>query len=140
MQDIQKQAAGISRRSALKLGLGSMVAVAALGAGSRIVMAQEGQILKDISPAFSQDWSPLRGGGVPYPLEFVLECQRDVFRRQGRDPALRPDRMDAVRRFRRLDVQGQSGRQILRRLADHGSGRQGFVGTVVDAGHQEPAH
>ena len=40
MQDIQKQAAGISRRSALKLGLGSMVAVAALGAGSRIVMAQ----------------------------------------------------------------------------------------------------
>ena len=59
-------AAGLTRRDALKLGLGSMVAVAAFGAGSRIVMAQEGQILKYISPAFSQDWSPLRGGGVPY--------------------------------------------------------------------------
>ncbi len=58
--------AGISRRGLLQFGLGSVVAVAAFGSGARIVMAQEGQVLKAINPAFSQDWSPLRGGGVPF--------------------------------------------------------------------------
>ena len=57
---------GLTRRGALKLGLGTVVAVAAFGSGARIVMAQEGQILKAIHPAFNQDWSPLRGGGVPF--------------------------------------------------------------------------
>ena len=56
----------VTRRAALQLGMGSMVAVAAFGAGARIVIAQEGQVLKAINPAFSQDWSPLRGGGVPF--------------------------------------------------------------------------
>jgi len=58
--------AGISRRSLLQFGIGTVVAAAALGPGARIVMAQEGQVLKAIHPAFSQDWSPLRGGGVPF--------------------------------------------------------------------------
>lgn len=61
-----KAQAGISRRGLLKFGLGSVVAVAAFGPGARIVMAQEGQVLKAINPAFNQDWSPLRGGGVPF--------------------------------------------------------------------------
>ena len=58
--------AGMNRRGLLKLGLGSVVAAATLGHGARIVMAQEGQVLKAINPAFNQDWSPLRGGGVPF--------------------------------------------------------------------------
>jgi peptide/nickel transport system substrate-binding protein len=57
---------GLTRRGALKIGLGTVVAAAAFGSGARIVMAQEGQILKAINPAFNQDWSPLRGGGVPF--------------------------------------------------------------------------
>jgi peptide/nickel transport system substrate-binding protein len=56
----------VSRRSLLQFGLGSIVTVAALGPGARIVMAQEGQVLRAINPAFNQDWSPLRGGGVPF--------------------------------------------------------------------------
>lgn len=58
--------AALSRRSALKLGLGAGVAVTAFGLPARIVFAQEGQVLKVANPAFNQDWSPLRGGGVPF--------------------------------------------------------------------------
>lgn len=56
----------LTRRSALKIGLGTSVAVTLFGMGARIVMAQEGQVLKVANPAFNQDWSPLRGGGVPF--------------------------------------------------------------------------
>ncbi len=58
--------AQLTRRSALKIGLGTSVAVTLFGMGARIVMAQEGQVLKVANPAFNQDWSPLRGGGVPF--------------------------------------------------------------------------
>lgn len=60
------ETAGLSRRNALKLGLGAGVAVTVFGLNARIVMADDGQVLKVANPAFSQDWSPLRGGGVPY--------------------------------------------------------------------------
>ena len=56
----------ISRREALKLGLGVTIGLTIAGMNARIVMAQEGQVLKVAHPAFSQDWSPLRGGGPPY--------------------------------------------------------------------------
>jgi peptide/nickel transport system substrate-binding protein len=55
-----------TRREALKLGLGAAVGITAFGFGARIVVAQEGQVLKVANPNFAQDWSPLRGGGVPY--------------------------------------------------------------------------
>ncbi|MCX5577201.1 ABC transporter substrate-binding protein [Kaistia terrae] len=55
-----------TRREALKLGLGAAVGITAFGFGARIVVAQEGQVLKVANPSFAQDWSPLRGGGVPY--------------------------------------------------------------------------
>ncbi len=58
--------AQMSRRDALKLGLGATIAASVFGGSARIVVAQEGQILKVANPAFNQDWSPLRGGGVPY--------------------------------------------------------------------------
>ncbi|MDI6025011.1 ABC transporter substrate-binding protein [Corticibacterium sp. UT-5YL-CI-8] len=58
--------AGLSRRAALKLGLGTAIGFTLLGLDARIVLAQEGQVLKVANPAFNQDWSPLRGGGVPY--------------------------------------------------------------------------
>ena len=44
---------GLTRRGALRLGLGTVVAAVAFGSGARIVMAQEGQILKAINPAFN---------------------------------------------------------------------------------------
>lgn len=58
--------AALTRRSALKLGLGAGVAVTAFGLQARIVFAEDGQVLKVANPAFNQDWSPLRGGGVPF--------------------------------------------------------------------------
>ncbi|MES2815202.1 MAG: ABC transporter substrate-binding protein [Pseudomonadota bacterium] len=64
--ELTESKAGISRRGLLQFAIGSAVAVASFGPGARIVMAQEGQILKAINPAFNQDWSPLRGGGVPF--------------------------------------------------------------------------
>jgi peptide/nickel transport system substrate-binding protein len=57
---------GVSRRDALKLGLGASIGVTVFGLGARIVVAAEGQVLKVAHPTFNQDWSPLRGGGVPY--------------------------------------------------------------------------
>jgi peptide/nickel transport system substrate-binding protein len=56
----------MTRRNALKLGLSTSVALGLFGLNARIVMAQEGQVLKVAHPAFNQDWSPLRGGGPPY--------------------------------------------------------------------------
>jgi len=53
----------VSRRVALKLGLAAGVGFSLFGASARIVMAQDGQVLKAINPSFDQDWSPLRGGG-----------------------------------------------------------------------------
>ena len=73
----------ITRRSALKFGLGSIVAATAFGAGSRIVMAQEGQVLKVINPAFSQDWSPLRGGGVPFRWNSIWNASAMYFDDKG---------------------------------------------------------
>ena len=74
---------GLTRRGALKLGLGSVVAAAAFGPGARIVMAQEGQVLKAINPAFSQDWSPLRGGGVPFRWNSVWNASAMYFNEKG---------------------------------------------------------
>ena len=48
----------MTRRSALKLGLGTSVALGLFGLNARIVVAQEGQVLKVAHPAFNQDWSP----------------------------------------------------------------------------------
>lgn len=64
--DLESAATGLSRRDALKLGVGATVALTIAGMNARIVMAEEGQVLKVANPAFNQDWSPLRGGGVPY--------------------------------------------------------------------------
>jgi len=58
-----RNASTVSRRDALKLGLAAGVGFTLFGMSARIVMAQEGQVLKAINPAFDQDWSPLRGGG-----------------------------------------------------------------------------
>lgn len=65
MSEVNERA-GLSRRDALKLSLGTSVGLTLFGLSARIVVAQEGQVLKVINPAFNQDWSPLRGGGVPY--------------------------------------------------------------------------
>jgi peptide/nickel transport system substrate-binding protein len=73
----------VTRRAALKFGLGSVVAAAAFGPGARIVMAQEGQVLKVINPAFSQDWSPLRGGGVPYRWNSIWNASAMYFDETG---------------------------------------------------------
>lgn len=56
----------VSRRTALRFGLGASAAVTVFGLSGRIVMAADGQVLKVANPAFNQDWSPLRGGGVPF--------------------------------------------------------------------------
>jgi len=61
-----KDSAGLSRREALKLGLGTAIGLTVFGLSAQIVVAQDGQVLKVANPAFNQDWSPLRGGGVPY--------------------------------------------------------------------------
>ncbi|MQB44832.1 ABC transporter substrate-binding protein [Rhizobium sp. ICMP 5592] len=53
----------VSRRDALKLSLAAGVGLTIFGMNARIVLADEGQVLKVANPAFDQDWSPLRGGG-----------------------------------------------------------------------------
>jgi peptide/nickel transport system substrate-binding protein len=75
--------AGVTRRGMLQLGLGSMVAAAAFGAGAHIVMAADGQILKAIHPAFSQDWSPLRGGGAPFRWNSIWNASAMYFNEKG---------------------------------------------------------
>ncbi len=62
----QSPVSGVTRRGALGLGLGAAVTTGFLVRGTRLAFAAEEQILKVANPAFSQDWSPLRGGGVPY--------------------------------------------------------------------------
>jgi len=47
-----KNASTVSRRDALKLGLAAGVGFTLFGMSARIVMAQEGQVLKAINPAF----------------------------------------------------------------------------------------
>ncbi|MGO8330383.1 hypothetical protein ACC811_37050, partial [Rhizobium ruizarguesonis] len=49
--------------AALKLGLAAGVGLTVFGMNARIVMDDEGQVLKVANPAFDQDWSTLRGGG-----------------------------------------------------------------------------
>jgi peptide/nickel transport system substrate-binding protein len=83
MQTSDKHAAGITRRGALQLGLGSVVAAIGFGAGSRIVMAADGQVLKVIHPAFSPDWSPLRGGGVPFRWNSIWNASAMYFDETG---------------------------------------------------------
>ncbi len=58
--------AGLSRREALKFGLAAGVSFTLFGTSAKIVMAAGEQVLKIAHPAFSQDWSPLRGGGPPF--------------------------------------------------------------------------
>ena len=83
MKDNKIAAHGISRRGLLQLGIGSVVAAATFGPGARIVLAQEGQVLKAIHPAFSQDWSPLRGGGVPFRWNSVWNASAMYFNAMG---------------------------------------------------------
>ena len=54
---------GLSRRDALKLGLGTSIGVTVFGLTATIAVAADGQVLKVANPAFNQDWSPIRGGG-----------------------------------------------------------------------------
>lgn len=75
--------AGPNRRGVLRLGLGTVVAASALGFGARIVLAQEGQVLKAINPAFNQDWSPLRGGGVPFRWNSFWNASAMYFNEKG---------------------------------------------------------
>jgi peptide/nickel transport system substrate-binding protein len=75
--------AGQSRRGVLRLGLGTVVAASALGFGARIVLAQDGQVLKAINPAFNQDWSPLRGGGVPFRWNSFWNASAMYFNEKG---------------------------------------------------------
>jgi peptide/nickel transport system substrate-binding protein len=74
---------GVTRRGALRLGLGTMVAAAVFGPGAHIVMAQDGMVLKVIHPAFSQDWSPLRGGGPPYRWNSLWNASAMYFNEKG---------------------------------------------------------
>ncbi len=83
MQTSDKRSAGISRRGAMKLGFGSIVAAVGFGAGSHIVMAAEGQVLKVIHPAFSDDWSPLRGGGSPFRWNSIWNASAMYFDETG---------------------------------------------------------
>lgn len=83
MNRTTRDTAGLTRRGVLKFGLGSVVAATAFGSGARIVMAQEGQVLKAINPAFNQDWSPLRGGGVPYRWNSVWNASPMYFNDKG---------------------------------------------------------
>lgn len=75
--------AGITRRGMMQLGLGAVIAAQAFGAGSRIVMAQEGQVLKVIHPSFAQDWSPLRGGGAPFRWNSLWNASAMYFNENG---------------------------------------------------------
>ncbi len=134
------QSSAISRRGALKLGLGSMVAVAAFGPGAQIVMAAEGQVLKVINPAFSQDWSPLRGGGVPFRWNSIWNASAMYFDEKGEIQPYVMTEWTPSADFTSWTFKLSPDCEILRRQRHHGRGRQGLVGAVVDARHQEPAH
>lgn len=83
MKQLHNDKAGVTRRGLLKFGIGAVVAAAAFGPGARIVMAQEGQVLKAINPAFNQDWSPLRGGGVPFRWNSYWNASAMYFNEKG---------------------------------------------------------
>ena len=83
MKQLHNDKAGVTRRGLLKFGIGTVVAAAAFGPGARIVMAQEGQVLKAINPAFNQDWSPLRGGGVPFRWNSYWNASAMYFNEKG---------------------------------------------------------
>ena len=56
----------VSRREMLKLGVGIGAGLAALGTTGGFAFAMEGKTLKLIHHKYTQDWSPLRGGGARY--------------------------------------------------------------------------
>jgi peptide/nickel transport system substrate-binding protein len=61
-----KYNSGLTRRQAMKLGLGAAVVAALSGTGNKAVFAADKKILKIAHPFVSPDWSPIRGGGDPY--------------------------------------------------------------------------
>jgi peptide/nickel transport system substrate-binding protein len=129
----------ITRRNALKLGLGTSVALGLFGLNARIVMAQEGQVLKVAHPAFNQDWSPLRGGGPPYrwnsawwasPMYFDSKGDLHPYVFTSWEPAA-----DNKTWTFKIDPKGR----VLGRQQDHSRGRQGLLERLGHAEHQEPA-
>ncbi|MDC9812394.1 ABC transporter substrate-binding protein [Rhizobium binxianense] len=79
----QSDKTNISRRNALKLGLAAGVGLTVFGMNARIVMADEGQVLKVANPAFDQDWSPLRGGGRTFRWNSIWWASPMYFDSQG---------------------------------------------------------
>jgi peptide/nickel transport system substrate-binding protein len=76
--------AQMSRRDALKLGLAAGVGLTVFGLNAKIVFADDGQVLKVANPAFNQDWSPLRGGGVPFRWNSVWWASPMYFDSEGK--------------------------------------------------------
>jgi len=76
--------AQMSRRDALKLGLAAGVGLTVFGLNAKIVLADDGQVLKVANPAFNQDWSPLRGGGVPFRWNSVWWASPMYFDSEGK--------------------------------------------------------
>ncbi len=79
----QTDKTNLSRRNALKLGLAAGVGLTVFGMNARIVMADEGQVLKVAHPAFDQDWSPLRGGGRTFRWNSIWWASPMYFDSQG---------------------------------------------------------
>ncbi|OWV85494.1 peptide ABC transporter [Rhizobium sp. N122] len=79
----QSEKTNLSRRNALKLGLAAGVGLTVFGMNARIVLADEGQVLKVAHPAFDQDWSPLRGGGRTFRWNSIWWAAPMYFDSQG---------------------------------------------------------
>ncbi|PDT01715.1 peptide ABC transporter [Rhizobium chutanense] len=79
----QSDKTNLSRRNALKLGLAAGVGLTVFGMNARILMADEGQVLKVAHPAFDQDWSPLRGGGRTFRWNSIWWASPMYFDSQG---------------------------------------------------------
>ncbi len=82
--NVGRPGAGLSRRDALKLGLTAGVSFTLLGLDAKIVAAAGAQVLKVAHPAFSQDWSPLRGGGAPFRWNSVWWASPMYFDAEGK--------------------------------------------------------
>ncbi len=82
--NVGRPGAGLSRRAALKLGLTAGVSFTLLGLDAKIVAAAGEQVLKVAHPAFSQDWSPLRGGGAPFRWNSVWWASPMYFDAEGK--------------------------------------------------------
>ncbi len=82
--NVGRPGAGLSRRDALKLGLTAGVSFTLLGLNAKIVAAAGEQVLKVAHPAFSQDWSPLRGGGAPFRWNSVWWASPMYFDAEGK--------------------------------------------------------